>query len=95
VRSETDAAVQGESPIELLRLYVMAQWQGHGVGFALMRRALDFARSSVYKTVWLGVWERNFKAQEFYRRWGFISVGQHDFILGTVRQVDWIMARSI
>src|ERR1700749_3834680 len=80
---ETPASVEGEQPIELVRLYVAQAWLGGGVGPALMQRCLDEARAKGFRTIWLGVWERNHRAQAFYRKWNFHEVGEHIFQLGS------------
>ncbi|HZT57495.1 MAG TPA: GNAT family N-acetyltransferase [Pyrinomonadaceae bacterium] len=87
--------VEGESPIELVRLYVSQEWLGRGVGEALMRALLDEARHAGGKTLWLGVWERNGRAQAFYRKWNFREVGKHIFQLGSDPQTDILMERTL
>ncbi|HEU4712954.1 MAG TPA: GNAT family N-acetyltransferase [Pyrinomonadaceae bacterium] len=87
--------VEGARPIELVRLYVLREWLGRGVGEALMRACLDHARGAGYETIWLGVWERNARAQAFYRKWEFRAVGEHIFQLGSDPQRDIVMERSI
>lgn len=93
--SEPDASVTGPKPVELLRLYVDSRWHGQGIGSALMNRGIEIARREGFQTLWLGVWERNFKAQAFYHKYQFEKVGSHIFAVGTDEQIDWIMARSI
>jgi ribosomal protein S18 acetylase RimI-like enzyme len=44
---------------------------------------------------WLGVWERNPRAISFYRKLGFMEVGDHIFPLGHDPQRDIIMVRSV
>ncbi len=90
-----EACVMGEKPMELLRIYVDSPWHGKGVGVMLMERALHLSRGEGFKTLWLGVWEHNYRAQAFYRRYGFEVVGNHIFRVGTDDQLDFIMARSI
>jgi hypothetical protein len=41
------------------------------------------------------VWERNFKAQAFYRQWGFERFGEHVFQMGDDAQTDWLLKRKI
>lgn len=89
------AAIKGAKPIELVRLYVLHEWLGRGVGEALMRACLDEARSAGYETIWLGVWERNARAQAFYSQWNFRAVGEHVFQLGSDPQRDIVMEREI
>jgi ribosomal protein S18 acetylase RimI-like enzyme len=45
--------------------------------------------------VWLGVWEHNTRAIRFYEAHGFSPAGSHDFFLGSDRQTDIIMRRSL
>ena len=87
--------IEGAGPVELVRLYASREWLGRGVGEALMRTCLDEARRTGYETIWLGVWERNARAQAFYRKWEFRAVGEHVFQLGSDPQRDIVMARPI
>jgi ribosomal protein S18 acetylase RimI-like enzyme len=41
------------------------------------------------------VWEHNPRAQRFYRKQGFETVGTHRFVLGTDVQTDEVMTREI
>lgn len=92
---EASEGVEGERPIELVRLYVSQEWLGRGVGQALMRRCIDEAREMGFQTIWLGVWERNDRALAFYRKWSFHEVGEHIFQLGSDAQRDVVMQRAV
>ena len=92
---EPAKGIEGAKPIELVRLYASREWLGRGVGQALMRACLDEARRAGYETIWLGVWERNARAQAFYRKWDFRVVGEHIFQLGSDPQRDILMERAI
>ena len=92
---EAPPCVAGERPVELARLYVLRKWLGAGVGRALMRECVEEARRRGHRTMWLGVWERNERAQAFYRKWGFRHVGEHVFHLGSDAQTDWLMEREL
>lgn len=92
---EASAGVDGPSPVELVRLYVLREWLGRGVGQALMQRCLEEARALGFQTIWLGVWERNHRAQAFYRKWDFREVGEHIFRLGSDEQRDIVMQRAV
>lgn len=87
--------VTGASPMELCRLYVSRTVIGRGVGAALMQACLDEAEAEGCKTMWLGVWEHNKRAQKFYERWGFQTAGEQTFQLGSDAQKDWVMYRDI
>lgn len=88
-------SVQGAKPIELVRLYVKKGVIGKGYGAALMNACIEAARKGGYETLWLGVWERNAHAQNFYRKWGFKHVGFQEFIVGTDLQKDLILERRL
>ena len=92
---EAPDGVEGQRPVELVRLYVSQAWLGRGVGQALMQRCLDAAREMGFQTIWLGVWERNGRAQAFYRKWDFHEVGEHIFQLGSDPQRDIVMQRAV
>lgn len=94
-KSIPDPTITGENPIELLRLYVDSRWHGKGVAAALMEKTIQIAKDSGHKTLWLGVWEQNFRARAFYKKYGFEVVGQHIFKLGTDEQVDLLMSRDL
>lgn len=87
--------VEGANPVELVRLYTLREWLGRGVGQALMRACVDEARQAGHRTIWLGVWERNGRAQAFYRKWNFRAVGEHVFRLGSDPQRDILMERAV
>ena len=47
------------------------------------------------RELWLGVWERNLRAQAFYRKHGFRKVGTQIFVVGTDPQTDHVMLREL
>jgi ribosomal protein S18 acetylase RimI-like enzyme len=87
--------VDGPRPIELWRFYVGRAWQGHGVAQRLMAATIEAAGARGAGTVWLSVWERNLRAQAFYRKSGFEDRGEKAFILGNDRQTDRVMALAL
>ncbi|RDW79932.1 hypothetical protein BP6252_04570 [Coleophoma cylindrospora] len=92
----TDPCLEGvESPIELQRLYVSQDFHGSGVGRKLYETVEGMARQRGFKTLWLGVWEENFKAQKVYERFGFSKIGMHDFVMGECVQTDWILSKTL
>jgi ribosomal protein S18 acetylase RimI-like enzyme len=82
-------------PVELLRFYVDQPWQGRGVAAALMQAVQEQARAHGARELWLGVWERNARAQAFYRKHGFRQVGTQIFVVGTDPQTDFVMLREL
>ena len=89
------SGVTDERPIELWRFYVDFDWHGRGVAPLLMRAVEDAARARDAVTLWLGVWERNVRAQAFYRKQGFTVVGSQIFTLGSDPQRDLVMAKGV
>lgn len=94
-RGEAPACVAGAAPIEIARIYVASGHHGRGIGAALMNACIERARTLGAQAIWLGVWERNDRALQFYRRFGFVECGEHDFVLGSDRQRDVIMMRPV
>ena len=92
---EPPQSIEGARPVELVRLYVSQEWLGRGVGEALMRACMDEAKRAGHETIWLGVWERNARAQAFYHKWDFRAVGEHIFQLGSDSQRDILMERAL
>ena len=93
--NSTEPSIKSAKPIEILRLYVDSRWHGKGVGAALMTKVISFSRDAGFETLWLGVWEKNFRAQAFYKKYGFATVGEHIFRLGSDEQTDLIMALTL
>jgi ribosomal protein S18 acetylase RimI-like enzyme len=92
---EPDSSVTGTKPMELVRLYVLPESIGHGIGARLMKEAIETATSRGFETLWLGVWEHNHRAIGFYQKWGFEEVGSHLFQLGRDAQTDLILQKSL
>ena len=87
--------VSGERPIEIWRFYVDKALIGRGIARILMDRTMQEIAARGADVVWLGVWERNLRAQAFYRKCGFAQVGTQFYDVGTDRQTDHVMARSM
>jgi ribosomal protein S18 acetylase RimI-like enzyme len=81
--------------LELQRIYVLQAFHNQKVGAALLRHCLDTATHQGYDTVWLGVWEHNTRAIDFYTRWGFEQFGSHPFIFGDDTQTDLLMKKHL
>ena len=93
--SREDCIAADGKTLELCRLYALDRFIGKGVGKTLMLEYFDIARKNDCEIAWLGVWEFNFRAQEFYKKFGFEKCGEHIFQLGNDPQIDWIMQRKI
>lgn len=81
------------SPVQLERIYVDAAHHGGGVGSRLIEAAIATIASAGGGTIWLSVWQENLRAQKFYTRHGFERVGETFFMMGPVREDDFVYAR--
>jgi diamine N-acetyltransferase len=86
--------VPDRGAIELVRFYVDRACHGRGIAQQLMQ-AVEHAAVARGQAIWLGVWEHNLRAIAFYQKCGFADVGSHEFLLGTDRQTDRIMWRTL
>lgn len=80
-----------DSSIEIARIYVRKDFQGRKTGSLLLKKAIQFGKDLGVQWLWLGVWEKNTKAMDFYRKNGFQIFDQHLFKLGSDEQLDWMM----
>lgn len=94
-RIRVDNKLQHEAAIEVARIYALDTAIGKGVGKALMETCLQIAKEMDRKAVWLGVWEKNERAINFYQKWGFEKFGEHKFLLGTDLQTDCLMKKIL
>jgi len=92
---EVPGCVAGPAAIELWRFYVLRDWHGQGIAQALMKEVRAEAARRGAATLWLGVWEKNPRAQAFYRKCGFVDVGDHVFLFGTDPQRDRVMEATL
>ena len=60
-----------------------------------MIKILWIATEKSKQYVWLGVWEKNEKAIEFYKKYGFYKIGTHSFFMGEDEQTDYIIRKNI
>ena len=79
---------------ELKRIYLLPSAQGGGVGGRLIQAAFDWLEADGPCTLWIGVWSQNFGAQRFYARLGFQQVGNYEFLVGSVRDPEFILRRD-
>ena len=96
VRSSVRQANQSpDTGLEIERLYAHKDYIGKRVGHILLQTCLAFARKKGFKSLWLGVWEKNARAIAFYEKHGFVRFGEHPFILGRDVQTDWLMRKDL
>lgn len=93
VDAPTPPQCEGAGPRELSRLYVDRAWHGRGVAGALMDAVQTQAQAAGgADPLWLAAYQANARAVAFYRRRGFVVVGEATFTMGAEVQRDWLMA---
>lgn len=87
--AQTD--LKEEDGMELERIYVKKKFQNKKIGQKMLLTVMEMAIQRKMKYLWLGVWEKNEKAIQFYLRNDFVLEGEHSFMIGTDLQTDKIM----
>lgn len=81
--------------IEIQRIYVLKAFLGKKIGQLLLDETLNIAHQSGVDYLWLGVWEENQRALQFYSKNGFVEFDKHIFTLGNDIQTDLLMRLEI
>lgn len=82
---------QKENNLEIHRIYVLQAFHGKKMGQLLLDEVLKIAKKMEVNSVWLGVWEENHRAIQFYTKNGFVEFDKHIFTLGDDVQTDLLM----
>jgi diamine N-acetyltransferase len=87
---------KGRKAIELKRLYVLNDYHGKQIAQKLMNLFLGYAVKEDFNVAFLGVWEYNYKAQNFYAKYGFErTIYRHDFPIGDTAQTDIYLMKEL
>ncbi|GAA3736569.1 GNAT family N-acetyltransferase [Leifsonia bigeumensis] len=84
------AAVIRRPTVELSKFYVMPGQHGRGVAQVLMTATVGEAAHSGAASLWLGVNNQNERANRFYEKSGFVTVGTKRFRLGERWESDFV-----
>ena len=60
-----------------------------------MNHVIDIAFKENFEVMWLGVFEKNYRALAFYQKFGFEKYGSHDFVLGNDVATDLLMMKPL
>ena len=77
--------------IELRQFYLLAPFHGTGMARDLMAWVMATARARGAAELYLSVFTDNVRAQRFYARYGFESVGPYAFMVGNHEDEDIVM----
>ena len=87
--------IHSPQAMEIHRIYVLKKFHGKKIGQLLLNEAIKIGQESGVDSIWLGVWEKNYKAIQFYNNNDFIEFDKHTFILGNDVQTDLLMELRI
>lgn len=88
---QSQTELKDSNSLEIERIYVQKEYHGKKVGQLLYEKAIMIAQQANVNYVWLGVWEKNFRAMSFYKKNGFVEFDKHVFRLGNDEQTDIMM----
>lgn len=88
---QAQTELKDKSSLEIERIYVLKDFHGKNVGQVLCNKAIDIAKQKKLDYVWLGVWDKNPRAINFYMKNGFVEFDKHIFMLGNDKQTDIMM----
>ena len=92
---ESQTELKDSKSLEIERIYVLAQFHGKKIGQILYNKAIEIAKLKNSEYVWLGVWEENLRAINFYKKNGFVEFDKHIFQLGNDKQTDIMMKMKL
>ena len=91
---QSQTEIKNDNALEIERIYVLKEFQGQNIGQQLFEKALERANAQKVDFIWLGVWEENKRAIQFYTKNGFVAFDKHIFKLGDEEQTDIMMKRE-
>lgn len=89
--AEAQTELKDKNGLEIERIYVLKEFHGSKIGQLLYNQALQIAKKHNLNYLWLGVWEENHRALNFYTKNGFVEFDKHIFKLGNDEQTDLLM----
>lgn len=88
---DAQTELKDKNGLEIERIYVLKEFHGAKIGPLLYNQALQIAKIHNLNYLWLGVWEENHRALNFYKKNGFVEFDKHLFKLGNDEQTDLLM----
>jgi diamine N-acetyltransferase len=91
IKDATHEKLASEKNIELEKIYVLKEYLDKKVGKELMLQAINFSKQKNFETLFLGVWQENHRAVNFYKNFGFEIFTTRTFQLGETLCDDFLM----
>lgn len=80
---------------ELSKLYVLERFYGKGIGLGLLKSVENQLINNGFKELNLEVWKQNERAITFYKKQGFISIGNVDFPMEYNTYENYVMNKKL
>ena len=87
--------ITSPAQMELQKIYVLAEYQGRGVGSGLMNEVNAVAKEEGPDSIWLDTYVSNEKAIHFYQDYGFNKIGRYYFTIGSQTFEYYVMELRI
>ncbi|MDH5474497.1 MAG: GNAT family N-acetyltransferase [Cyclobacteriaceae bacterium] len=84
-----------ENALEVERIYVLKDFHRKKIGQLLIEKAIEVSEQRKVDFIWVGVWEKNPRAIQFYEKNGFVEFDKHKFNLGDDEQIDIMMKMKL
>jgi len=81
--------------LEVEKIYILRDFVGQGLGKEMIEFSIERAKQQQKVYLWLGVWEGNTSAIQFYSKMGFDKFGEHGFNMGGEIQTDFLLKKTI
>ncbi len=88
---DAQTELKDNNAVEIERIYIAKAFHGQKFGQLLYDKAIEVAKEKKVDYIWLGVWEENHRAIQFYTKNGFVAFDKHVFLLGNDAQTDIMM----
>ena len=92
---DAQTEIHSQQAMEIHRIYVLKEFHGKKIGQLLLDEAIKNGKKAGVDSIWLGVWEENHRALQFYTKNGFVEFDKHIFTLGDDIQTDLLMQLEI
>lgn len=77
--------ITSKNVTKMERLYLLEEFYGLNLGAALLEFNIKIAKENNQIGIWLAVWVENHRAISFYKKIGFVKVGDFDFVVSATR----------
>jgi len=95
IKNVTHEKLLSKNNIELEKIYVLKEYLDKKFGKELMLQAISFSKQNNFETLFLGVWQENHRAVNFYKKFGFETFTIRTFQLGETLCDDFLMKLNL